>query len=252
MLISICCRKGSKGLPNKHLLSFCGKPLVEWTILQAKQYARIHDPNIPIVVCSDSYQILGIAEHNKVNPLYRPYSLAKDDTPKLDVLRFILSGSDEKHDIIDLDATNPCRTARNIAECVGVFEENRPKTLFSVTNARKTPYFNQVEIEHVPGTLALVKSVIFTEEVTQLEDSTRKYIGKSYPTRRQDTPQVLDLNSNIYLYRYDWLVDHRNKHPLSDESEVYLMDDFSAFDIDSRVDFQIAELMFKEYFQKLQ
>ena len=46
-LITILARKNSKGLPNKHLLLFNGKPLIQWTIEQAKDYAAFNDADIP-------------------------------------------------------------------------------------------------------------------------------------------------------------------------------------------------------------
>ena len=53
-LITILARAGSKGLANKALLPFNGKPLIEWTIRNAKDHRELN-LNIPdIVAATDS------------------------------------------------------------------------------------------------------------------------------------------------------------------------------------------------------
>ena len=49
----ICCRGGSKGILNKNIKKFCGKPLLEWTIKNALQ-AEIFDE---IILSTDSNEI---------------------------------------------------------------------------------------------------------------------------------------------------------------------------------------------------
>ena len=50
-------RGGSKGIPKKNLIDFCGKPLVSWTIEQALNVKTISS----VWVSSDSKQILNVA-----------------------------------------------------------------------------------------------------------------------------------------------------------------------------------------------
>ena len=54
----ICCRGGSKGIPNKNIKSFCGKPLLSWTIENAKR-ANVFDK---IILSTDSKDIAEIGE----------------------------------------------------------------------------------------------------------------------------------------------------------------------------------------------
>jgi len=35
-------RGGSKGIPKKNIIDFCGKPLIIWTIQNAKRSKKIH------------------------------------------------------------------------------------------------------------------------------------------------------------------------------------------------------------------
>ena len=54
----ILARGGSKGIPNKNILDFLGKPLVAWSVIQAKITKEIDD----VYISSDSDEILKIAE----------------------------------------------------------------------------------------------------------------------------------------------------------------------------------------------
>ena len=52
----ILARKNSKGIQNKNIVTFCGRPLIEWTIIQLKKI--ISENNI--WVSSDSEEIIKI------------------------------------------------------------------------------------------------------------------------------------------------------------------------------------------------
>ena len=58
----ILARGGSKGIPKKNIIKFCGKPLLVWTILQAKACKSINS----IWVSSDSDEILDVAKKSLV------------------------------------------------------------------------------------------------------------------------------------------------------------------------------------------
>ena len=62
----ILARKNSKGIPNKNIINFCGKPLIEWTIIQLKK--TMNEDNIWI--SSDSIDILKIAKNKKSGTSY--------------------------------------------------------------------------------------------------------------------------------------------------------------------------------------
>jgi len=54
----ILARGGSKGIPNKNLINFCGKPLIAWSIIQAKNAKGVSS----VWVSSDSNLILKTAK----------------------------------------------------------------------------------------------------------------------------------------------------------------------------------------------
>ena len=218
-LITICARAGSKGLPGKHMRLFNGKPLIQWTIEQAIECGLG-----PVVVSSDDGGVIGTAMELGLSVLLRPDDLARDDTPKLDVLRNIMSCY-ESDILIDLDATNPCRTVEHILEAKWKFDNEKPDVLFSVTSAKKNPQFNQVEI---------------------CDGHPFVYEGEGV-TSRQEAVELFDMNSSIYIYDTKWLADPKNVHPVCFNSKAFVMSKYSFLDIDSIEDFVAAEALHRRY-----
>ena len=66
--VLILARGGSKGIPKKNVKNFCGKPLVEWSIIQAKNSKKVEK----IFLSSDSNEILKIGKKHKINIIKRP------------------------------------------------------------------------------------------------------------------------------------------------------------------------------------
>ena len=72
-------RSGSKGVINKCLKKINGKPLLEYTIKQAKRIDIIDN----IVVSTDSKKIINLsANYGIKNFFIRPKNLSKDSSPK--------------------------------------------------------------------------------------------------------------------------------------------------------------------------
>lgn len=234
-LITIVGRGGSKGLPMKNIRPFLGKPLVLWTLQQAWDFAETQD-ECWIVISSDSFELRSLCRRLTDLPtmfvLNRPEGLSHDDTPKLDVLRHCMSKTESKVGgidlVIDLDITNPIRTEYDILCVRNMYAQFRPDSIISVTRARRNPYFNQVE-----GNDSFARiSKAFSSQVI---------------TRRQDCPVIWDMNCCIYAYDPKWLRHAKNVHPVSDNSMIYKMSDFSFCETDTEMDFAIAEYLMDRY-----
>lgn len=225
ILVTICARGGSKGVPGKNIRPLLYRPLICHTIQQALDWGKARR----VVVSTDSEKIAAVArECGAEVPFVRPAELSTATAAKIPVIRHALKASEahfgENYPIVvDLDVTCPIRTVDDLDRAWDLFRQEQPKTLFSVVPARRNPYFNMVE--EVNGRVALVK---------QPDQSV---------VRRQDAPTVYDMNSNIYFYRRDYLLDEENNSAISDDSVCYVMDELSATDIDREIDFQLVELM---------
>jgi CMP-N-acetylneuraminic acid synthetase len=67
-------RGNSKGIPRKNLIEFCGKPLIVWSIEQAKVSRYLKD----VYVSSDSREILRISGKAGAKTIERPKKIVKD------------------------------------------------------------------------------------------------------------------------------------------------------------------------------
>jgi N-acylneuraminate cytidylyltransferase len=106
-------RAGSKGLPGKNKRLFHGKPLVSWAIEVGMRTCW------RTVVTSDDPDVLRIAERYGVEAIERPWDLAQDDTPMLDVLRHVLAVQTKSSDaVVLLQPTQPLRTDAQIREAI--------------------------------------------------------------------------------------------------------------------------------------
>lgn len=226
ILLIIAARGGSKGVPDKNIRVVGGLPLLVHSILQAKKWGKASH-----IICStDSEKIAKVAlQHGAEVPFMRPAELSGDKVGKLDVIRHALIKMEEKTGdkypiIIDLDATAPIRKVTDIDGALSLFIEKKPKTVFSVVVARKSPYFNMVET-NAKGYVELVKK------------------PSASVLRRQDAANVFDMNASIYVYDRNYLIDENNMSAISDRSLAWVMEDSSSIDIDSELDFQFIEYL---------
>lgn len=230
VLITICARVGSKGLTNKNWLVMNGKPLLQWTIEQAINWGGARD----IVVTTNSIRAERIAMNfPECRIIERHGDLAKDDTPKIEVIRdaFLqMNGKYFDYDaVIDLDITNPLRRKSDIANCWKLYKEKKPDTVITGCHARKNPHFNQVYFTE------RVKKVLPTDVFT-----------------RQAAPKIYDMNASIYVYNADWLSNNNNNFPITNNTLLYLMQDWQAFDIDNETDFFIVEKLMQRHVKELE
>ena len=70
----ILARGNSQGIPKKNLISFCGKPLLYWSIKQAKNVKAISD----VWVSSDNEEILEFSKKHGAKTIRRPNNISKN------------------------------------------------------------------------------------------------------------------------------------------------------------------------------
>ena len=231
ILVTVCARGGSKGIPGKNIKPICGKPLINYTLDIAKQLVSEFDAKIAL--STDDVMIKHAAEACDIFTTYiRPTNLATDLAGKIDTIKDLLlyeeSLIDQKYDfILDLDITSPLRTLNDIKQALTLMLANsEAETLFSVNNAVRNPYFNMVEARP-DGFYTLVKS----------------NSDGSFMTR-QSAPKVYDLNASFYWYRRLFFdTDYRT--PITNKSLVYVMKHM-CFDLDHPIDFLFMEYLLQQ------
>jgi len=125
-------RGGSKGVPRKNIKLLNGKPLIAYTIEEAKKSA-ITD----IIVSSEDKEILDISkQYGALVPFTRPESLSRDTTPTIDVVKHAILKLKEQNIEYDavciLQVTTPFRDYKLIDRCINEFLKNESDSVFSV------------------------------------------------------------------------------------------------------------------------
>lgn len=142
VLALIPARGGSKRLLGKNIKDFCGKPLIQWTIEQAK--AAIHIDNI--IVLSDDSNILHVVRTLPIIQglllLHEPKFLADDEVPMLDVMRWVLSWLDRYQNyrpdiVILLQPTSPLRITQDIENALQMIYNTGYESVESQYNGKE-------------------------------------------------------------------------------------------------------------------
>lgn len=222
-LAVICARGGSKGVPGKNLLELGGETLLELAVRQARE-STLFDV---IVVSSDDEVILFTGQRAGADLLVRrPGGLATDAAPKMDAIRHAVHEAEAQYDrtfhtVVDLDVTTPLRLTRDIADVVHLLESSEAGNVVTASRARRSPYFNQVEIAD-GGVL-------------------RVPCGRGDITDRQSAPPVYDLTGAVYAWRRDVL---EGGGPLiRPDTLLHIIPSERGWDIDEAVDVDVVAVM---------
>ena len=216
-------RAGSKGVVNKNLKLINNKPLLYYTINQAKK-SKIFTK---IVVSTDSNKIAKISKKYGAEVFFkRPKKMSSSTSPKIPVVRHALIKSEKEFDlkfdyIFDLDVTSPLRTVNDLQKSFKKFKKNNLDNLISATKSNKSPYFNQIEFKK--SKYDIVKRI------------------KNFPKRRQDSPKVYDMNASIYIWKRNKLLSSDNL--FTNKTSLYLMPPERSCDIDTLLDFEFVNYM---------
>lgn len=233
ILFTICGRAGSKGIKNKNIRDFVGKPLPYYTLSAIDLFLKKNnDAEYDIVVNSDSDILLNMLSENTMRPvelIKREPSLAGDRVGKVAVicncLEEMACRKGRKYDVIvDLDITSPLRKVKDIENLLHVHTTKKSDVTLSVTSSRRNPYFNQV---------------------MRTERGVRRVIESNF-TARQQAPQIFDINASLYAYTPQFLAS--GKGVLDGYCEMIEMYDTGVLDLDHENDFELMEVIAKYLF----
>ncbi len=227
ILAFIGARQGSKGLKNKNILQFGGKPLICWTI-EASLNSKYIDNTL---VSTDGEKIAQISKAAGANvPFLRPANLATDKALIQEALRHAIKWLKEKNGqtydyIILLQPTSPLRTTQHIDGAIAYYFRHcrsSNDTLVSVTKAPvKTGWL--------------------------LEKNSKGYIDfcfdiKGQKIRRQNIPRYYLPNGLIYMAPIKRI--YKGSF-YSSCTLPFVMDEEVSIDIDSMEDFEVALKRFR-------
>jgi N-acylneuraminate cytidylyltransferase len=206
-------------VPRKNIKALGGKPLIYYTIEAAREVFKDEH----IIVSTDDEEIKEVVEKTGLKvPLLRPKELATDEASTQDVLKHAIKFAEDTgyypDTLILLQPTSPFRTGNHINEAMELFHSDLDMVV-SVKETKSNPYYVLFE-ENKEGLLRKSKEGDFT--------------------RRQDVPKVWEFNGAIYIIKIESLINR----PMNQFDKIvkYEMSEETSVDIDSELDFKIAEL----------
>lgn len=229
ILAVIPARGGSKGLPGKNIRPLCGKPLIAWTIEQARASACFDT----VLVSTDTQEIADIAvQYGAEVPFLRPDALASDTASSVDVVLHALDFYEGQGITFDyvalLEPTSPLRKetdihnafakllSRHEAESiVGVCktEGQNPAFLLSLHNEFIKPFLG----DFLNGTISSI--------------------------RRQDIQDVYFFEGSVYISQV--LALRIKKSFYHEKTLAWEVEKWQSYEIDDISDFIAVEALMK-------
>lgn len=216
-LAIIPARGGSKRIPRKNIKNLAGKPLIAWTIDEAKKSKYLDR----IVLSSEDKEIMETAKKFGCEvPFIRPADLAKDDTPGTLPILHAIESIDSKYDfIVLLQPTSPLRKSQSIDNAIDFIINQKADSIVSLTKVTKSPEW------------------MFCMN----EDKTIDSIFNNDNKRKQEMTNVFQLNGAIYIIKTDYF--KKIKSLIGEKTLGFIMNYKESIDIDNMSDWEYVEFL---------
>lgn len=216
-------RGGSKAIPRKNLIDFAGKPLLAWSILQARASDSIDE----VFVSSDSSEILDAAAQYGASPILRPDSFSTDTASSESAVLHVLETQKKKHGVdpgtvVFLQATSPLRAPGDIDGAVEAYRGAGADSLFSDA--------------------VLDDLCVWHQEDGVLKGKTFDPVNRG---RRQDRAPLYLENGSIYVFSPALLRKTGNR--LGGNIARFTMDFWKSFEIDTMESVDLCEYYFRKH-----
>ncbi len=218
-LAIIPARSGSKGIPDKNIKELCGKPLMAYTIEAAIKSACFDE----VMVSTDSVKYADIAKQYGASvPFMRSSQTSSDTASSWDMVEEVLDSYQKVGKEFDsfclLQPTSPLRTSEDIVSAYNLYIENASFAVVSVCEAEHSPLW----CGHLPENKEFV-GFIDPENIKQ----------------RQSGKVFYRLNGAIYIVNINKFSTERFLYKSG--SFAYVMSQERSVDIDTAIDFKLAE-----------
>ncbi|MBI4707943.1 MAG: acylneuraminate cytidylyltransferase family protein [Candidatus Omnitrophica bacterium] len=225
ILAVITARGGSKGILGKNIKPLSGKPLIYWTLSEARKSKYIDK----IIVSTDDPGIADISrKHGAEVPFLRPKKLAQDKSSSMDVLFHAIDWLKQRGLVFDivvlLQPTSPLRTKTDIDEALMALFKRNAMAIVSVAEAFYPPLWTNT----LPS-----------------DGNMKNFLPKGFVNKnRQSLPKYYQFNGAIYLGLIEYIKKKRSF--LGESTYAYLMPKERSVDIDDTIDFLMAEILLKK------
>ena len=231
ILAIIGARRDSKGLPNKNIRPFAGRPMIEWTIQAGIDSSYIDR----LIVSTDCQEIATIADAAGAEvPFLRPKELATDNAALEEALIHCinwLKGEQTYDYVMLLQPTSPLRDAKHIDQAIDYY--------FAQRNSDRDTLISAKAVSKKMGWLMQVNDAGYIDFCLEQQGS--------YPQRQNNRNYYLP-NGAIYLSPAQVLADYFFHSP---NTLYFLMEDDVSIDIDSLEEFLLAEKLHKQTLENM-
>ena len=218
----ILARGGSKGVPKKNIIDFCGKPLIAWTIDNC-----IKGGANSVWVSSDSDEILEISSKYGANKIKRPDEIAGDfatsESAWLHAIDYIELEEDKIDWVLAPQVTSPLRDASDISKAITLAKENIHDSFFSCSVAEDLFFWKK-------------------DNNGNLDSVNYDWRNRK---RRQDIPKQFIENGSFYLFKPQVLKNTNNR--FGSNIGLVEMEFWKMFEIDSYDDLKMCSALMKEF-----
>lgn len=207
-------RGGSKSIPRKNIIDFCGKPLIAWSIEQACGSKYIHD----VYVSTEDEEIARVSRQYGAKIIWRPLELAADTSSSEEALLHAISELEKTREIdvvVFLQATSPLREVGDIDTAIEDFFAKQADSLVSAS------------IQHF---------CVWGNEGGSLKSITFDYKNRG---RRQDREPCYLENGSIYIFKPEIIKKYNNR--LGGNMTFYAMPSWKSYEIDNIEDLETCE-----------
>lgn len=217
-------RGGSKRIPHKNIREFCGKPLIAYSILAAKNCGLFDH----VIVSTDDAKISEIANHyGAETPFVRPSKLANDHATTVPVInhavKWIQENMGRVTNVCCIYATAPFIQAKDLREAYEILTSKQVRGY--VFSAATMPFPIQRTFK--------VNASGFVE----------MFEPHNYNTRSQDLEEAYQDAGQFYWGNADAY--NSEKIFFSSDSMAYVLPRHMVQDIDTMEDWRRAELMYE-------
>lgn len=228
-------RSGSKSIPNKNIKPLLGKPLMAWIIEAAKASKYV----TRLILSTDSPEYAEVGKkYGAEVPFLRPAELATDSVPDFDFLyhaaTWMRDNADFQPDVIlRLPPTSPLCKTEHVDACVELLmKHSGADSSRTVVPTSKHPY----KLWRANGPYI---EPFLPESFTGLKDA--------HNLPRQSFPKAYS-HVDVIALRWNTLVN--NKAMAGEKVLFYEINKNDAADIDTELDFLIAEELLKKRLKK--
>ena len=225
-LAIIPARGGSKRLPRKNVLDLNGKPLIAWSIEAGRKSKYVDE----VMVTTDDDEIINVSrKFGATVPFVRPEKLADDFATRPEVIKHTIeyykSHLKKEFDyLIFLQPTSPLRDEKDVDSAIEFIFEKNTDAVVSVC-----------EVEH---------PVHWSGILPQDKNMSNFLSNVAVQSRSQDFDKYYRLNGAIYICDIAKFLEEGCIF-LKENIFAYEMAQEKSVDIDTLMDFRIAEVMMK-------